>query len=1007
MPPLSGIVGIYGTEIARAGQMACDEVNENGGVLGQKLELVIEDDGSLPKTAVLAAEKLVDQHKCSAIIGNLLSNSRIAVAYRVAETRKIPLLNFSFHEGSVISRYFFHFAALPNQQIEKMIPYMRGKFGPKMFFAGNNYEWPRGSIDAAKRALLADGGQIMGEEYLPLGASKEDIAKLLESVENSGAQVLVPYFAGEDQLNFLNAFTERGLKDKMAVVMGHYDEIMASQLRAEVREGFYSSNTYFMTVDTEENKNLLKRLSHYPGVTGIWPEGNGVLTNFGEGAYLCVKAFAQAVNQAGTLESEALINTLKQISLRGPQGKVEMDPATHHARVNTYLSQCSNEGRFEIIENFGSIAPAIPERYQHLKVGLRHLNEDEVRLQARIISQMHEAVYLTEFNEGKILYTNPGFDQMFGYESGALIGCNSRLLIAPEQQLPGVSIEAINRMLNTRGRWTGELQGVKKDGVTFWVSSSVSAFTHPEYGEVWMTVLKNITERKLAEEARQQSQVEFEALWEASTDAMLTVNPEGLITSVNSRAEEMTAYSRLELIGQKVEILLPKKLQASHSNLRKEYQADSYRREMGEGLELFAMRKDGKKFPVEISLTPITLRGQQQVLAEIQDISKRISMEAQLRQSQKLEAVGQLTGGIAHDLNNMLTAMMGFTELSKLTLNQNQNQQSSEDLDEVLKAGERAKELISKMLAFSSQQILEPQLLNVNDEIHDIQKMLLQLIGAEIELTLSPESDLHRVHLDPVQLEQVLVNLIVNASDAMPDGGNLIVTTHNINLDAESLLGHIINSPGHYIEVSVSDTGTGIAPEVLARIFEPFFTTKERGKGTGLGLASVYGIVKQSKGEITVYSEPGIGTTFKIYFPIADSRIVASQRLSEVLPLSQGSGTIVLVEDDGGVRQLIKRMLESNGYSVYDSASAEEALELVKRLDHIDLVLTDIALHGMSGSELAKELQSIFPDLSIMFMSGFAGKALEYLNDMKADAHVLPKPFTRNVLLQKVAQLIH
>lgn len=230
MPPLSGVVGLYGSEITWAAQIACQEVNESGGVLGRPLELVIEDDGSLPESAVAAANTLVKTNKCVAIIGNLLSNSRIAVAYRVAEPLKIPYLNFSFYEGSILSRYFFHFAALPNQQIDQMIPYMLKEYGPRMFFAGNNYEWPRGSIDAAKRVLLLGNGEIVGEEYCSIGVSAKDIEQLLNNVAQAAPDVFVPYFAGKDQMQLLTRFTEKGLKERMAVVMGHYDEMMADWL---------------------------------------------------------------------------------------------------------------------------------------------------------------------------------------------------------------------------------------------------------------------------------------------------------------------------------------------------------------------------------------------------------------------------------------------------------------------------------------------------------------------------------------------------------------------------------------------------------------------------------------------------------------------------------------------------------------------------------------------------------------------------------------------------------
>ena len=355
MPPMSGLVDMYGTEIVRAARLACDEINQRGGVLGRPLELIVEDDGSLPPTAVAAAQRLVDEHRCVALIGNLLSNSRIAVASQVAAPRRIPYLNFSFYEGSISGRYFFNFAALPNQQIDRMIPYMATHYGLKMFFAGNNYEWPRGSIDAAKRSLVALGGDVVGEEYLPIGATNAEISGLLEKLARSGADVFVPYFAGADQLALLSKFTERGLKRRMAVVMGHYDEVLAARLSPEVRSGFYSSNTYFMSVDTPINRSLLDRLSRLPGVSGLMPDGDGVLTNFGEGAWLCVQAFAAAAEKAGSTDAEALVEALAEVRVNAPQGEVLMDPQTQHAAVNSYLARSRADGAFTIVERFGRI----------------------------------------------------------------------------------------------------------------------------------------------------------------------------------------------------------------------------------------------------------------------------------------------------------------------------------------------------------------------------------------------------------------------------------------------------------------------------------------------------------------------------------------------------------------------------------------------------------------------------------------------------------------------------
>lgn len=494
MPPLTGIVAIYGQEISFAAKIACQEVNNNGGVLGKQLEIVIEDDGSRAESAVSAAEKLVQQHHCKAIIGNLLSNSRIAVAYRVAEPFKIPYLNFSFYEGSISSRYFFHFAALPNQQIDKMIPYMQNKYGPRMFFAGNNYEWPRGSISAAIQVLEKTDGKVVGKEYYPIGVSQNNIDRLLDNVAESGADVFVPYFAGTDQVNLLTSFTTKGLKKNMAVVMGHYDETMANHLSAEVREGFYSSNTYFMSVDTPENRQYLETLRIMPGITGIWPHGNGTLSNFGEGTYLCVKAFAKAANMTNSIEPESLISALESTSLVGPQGVVQMDPVTHHAQVNSYLSRCRTDGTFEIIEYFGAIRPVIPERYRYMHISDQAYVEKDIRLQARMIEQISESILLVDVSEKTIVYNNPAAKNMFGYSNKELMGKHLSELIATSGETGEKVSNEINDILYREGIWKKDVKMLDRKGSTFWCSVSGSAFTHAEHGEVWMLMLSDISE---------------------------------------------------------------------------------------------------------------------------------------------------------------------------------------------------------------------------------------------------------------------------------------------------------------------------------------------------------------------------------------------------------------------------------------------------------------------------------------------------------------------------------
>ncbi|MFZ5482597.1 MAG: EAL domain-containing protein [Pseudomonadota bacterium] len=520
MAPLTGLVSLYGPEISRAARIACDEINARGGVLGRPLELIVEDDGSLPDTAVPAALRLLDEHRCVALIGNLLSNSRIAVAAQVAEPRRVPLLNFSFYEGSIGGRYFFHFAALPNQQIDPMMPFMARRYGPKMFFAGNNYEWPRGSIDAAKRALRRIEGDIVGEEYLPIGVHGDEIDRLLEQVARSGCDVFVPYFAGQDQITLLRRFTEMGLKRRMAVVMGHYDEAMVSLLAPDVREGFYSSNTYFMSLATAENHQVLDRLARQPDVDGLWPHGNGILTNFGEGVYVCVHAFANAAEAAGSLDPEALVEALERVRVMAPQGLVEMDPASHHAQVNTCLARCDAQGTFTIVEHFGRVAPEIPERYcEAVRAARLHESPVTPELTARLAAELGRArqrigtaqqilsiadmAVIATDAQGLITEANRSACQIFGYGEGEMIGLSVHLLVPPEfrkrhaEHLTAFLADAASeRRMSSRQ----EIMGYRKDGTFFPLEASIAKFARGADDWLLVVTLRDITERKKAEE---------------------------------------------------------------------------------------------------------------------------------------------------------------------------------------------------------------------------------------------------------------------------------------------------------------------------------------------------------------------------------------------------------------------------------------------------------------------------------------------------------------------------
>lgn len=564
---------------------------------------------------------------------------------------------------------------------------------------------------------------------------------------------------------------------------------------------------------------------------------------------------------------------------------------------------------------------------------------------------------------------------------------------------------AVDAAVNNNAPYDIEHRVVQPDGTLLYVNEQ-GTVTRNEAGEPirMLGTVINITQSVLAEQSRLEREAEFQALWEAAYDGMITVTSENTISLVNNSAEKMFGYERDQLIGQPIETLIAEPLQESHIQYQREYHASPHMRQMGEGLELEGLCKNGEKFPLEISLTPIELRGRTEVLVEIQDISKKKALEIQLSQAEKLEAVGQLTGGLAHDLNNMLAAMLGYTELAQMGIGS--EHQSAKDLEQVAAAGTRAKNMIAQMLAFTRQQVLQPKLIDINDVIKDSQQILKPLIPERIEIVLSLDEDLGRTHLDAEKLEQVIMNLVLNARDSIPGSGKLVVATQNIELDEEYVKLHTLGLPGQYVKLTVTDSGVGMSPETSEKIFEPFFTTKAVGEGTGLGLSTVYGIVKQSKGDITVYSELDIGTEFQVYFPITDARAsVTKERVGE-LELAPGNETILLVEDDKPIRLLTKRILESNGYTVLDFESAEAALEQIQTMKAIDLVITDFILSGMNGADMITSLESKFGDLDVVYMSGYVGRALNFFSDFPDDINYLPKPFTRRLLLQKVMQAL-
>ncbi len=416
--------------------------------------------------------------------------------------------------------------------------------------------------------------------------------------------------------------------------------------------------------------------------------------------------------------------------------------------------------------------------------------------------------------------------------------------------------------------------------------------------------------------------------------------------------------------------------------------------------------KDGKTIEVEVISHALLYAGRRVRLVVAQDISERRNLEHQLRQAQKMEAIGRLAGGVAHDFNNLLMVIKGHTELLLNVLSPSDH--VARKIEQIDRSADRAATLTRQLLAFSRMQVLQPQVINLNSVVEEMAKLLPRLIGEDIELVVRADEELGTIRADASQLEQIIMNLAVNARDAMPNGGKFVIETCNIDLDQTYMASHPLMKPGPYVLMTVSDSGTGMDAETQSHIFEPFFTTKEKGKGTGLGLATVYGIVKQSGGFVWVYSELSKGTSFKIYLPRVDQAEDVSGVPTATVEVPLGTGTVLLAEDEQDVREIAREFLESGGYKVLEARDAEEAVKLAR--EHggaIDLLVTDMVMPGMTGQELAVQLQHEYPGLRIVFMSGYSEHAATEMANADPNVRLLNKPFSRGTLLRGVREILH
>jgi two-component system cell cycle sensor histidine kinase/response regulator CckA len=522
--------------------------------------------------------------------------------------------------------------------------------------------------------------------------------------------------------------------------------------------------------------------------------------------------------------------------------------------------------------------------------------------------------------------------------------------IRPEEDVPRLmgSVSQRGAELSESELWRHR----KKDGTVI----QVEITSHPislRGRDAELILSQDVTEQRKNQESLQHSEERFATAFRSSPLAItISTEKEGRYVDANDAFVRMMGYQREEIVGRTAHEL---RIWADPDD-RGQMVRQMNQTEPTEAVETRFRTKSGEERRVRISTERIVLDGEPCVLANTLDVTEARRLEEQFRQAQKMEAVGRLAGGVAHDFNNLLSVIMGYSELAQDTAPAGTAVRMQ--LDQIKKAAERAATLTRQLLAFSRQQVLETKVLNLNGVVNNVSKMLLRLIGEDIVLSLKPCEPLGSVKADLGQIEQVLMNLAVNARDAMPEGGKIAIETANVELDETYARQHPSLRPGSYVMLSFSDTGCGMDKKTQSRLFEPFFTTKGSGKGTGLGLSTVYGIVKQSGGYIWVYSEPKRGATFKIYLPRVDSpaQTLVSDRPD--LVFDRGTETVLLVEDDNSLRALTAELLRGAGYTVVEAADGSAALEIAnRRLDSIDLVLTDVIMPGMSGGELVVHLR--------------------------------------------------
>lgn len=630
-------------------------------------------------------------------------------------------------------------------------------------------------------------------------------------------------------------------------------------------------------------------------------------------------------------------------------------------------------------------------------------SHEQSRLRA-VVDTAVDGVILIDA-QGIVLMFNPACERLFGYASFEVIGRNVKMLM-PEPYRSGHDEYLQNYRETGERKIIGigrEVLGRKRGGSTFPMDLSVGE-AEEDGQPIFVGIIRDLSERKAAEKALREGAEQLRALVETAVDGVILINARGQVLVFNPACERLFGYRAEEVVGQNVRMLMPQPYRGEHDGYLANYREGGAAKIIGIGREVTGLRKDDSTFPMDLSVGEAKQEGESIFVGIIHDLTSRKRTEEQLVQAQKMETVGQLSGGIAHDFNNLLTVILGNAEALSLRL------KARDDLrqlaDTIAMAAERGAELTRGLLAFSRRQVLQPAVIDCNALVESMRALVRRMLREDIKLSMTSSPTPVLALADAAQLESALLNLSLNAQDAMPNGGTLTFTTLELELDDSAFGGEAGVRTGRYVCISVTDDGVGMPRDVVERAFEPFFTTKEVGKGSGLGLSMVYGFAKQSNGHVSIYSEVGLGTSVRLYLPFAEGAETARQRPAETATVG-GNEKVMVVEDDPFVRSHAISTLEGLGYRVIVAGDGPEALNLLRGGAEPDLLFTDIVMPGgMSGWDLAMQARENRPSLKVLFTSGYPLESLANRGQVDLNAPLLSKPYRIADLAKRVREVL-